>query len=50
VVTAWQARHGTVPDLVWADGHNHISEIASLGVDDGALGNALRRFVARNTL
>jgi hypothetical protein len=39
-----------VPDLVWTDGHNHISEIASLGVDEGALGDSLRRFVVRNAL
>lgn len=45
VVSAWQARHGRVPNLVFAQGHNHISEIASLGVDDDALGVALARFV-----
>jgi acetyl esterase/lipase len=49
VVRAWSARHGTVPSLVWVEGHNHISEIASLGVDETALGTALRRFIARHT-
>jgi hypothetical protein len=30
---------------VWVEGHNHISEIASLGIDEDALGTPLRRFV-----
>ncbi|MGH3278319.1 MAG: alpha/beta hydrolase [Trebonia sp.] len=50
VVTAWQERHGTVPDLVWVDGHNHMSAVASLGVDEPALGVPLARFVDRHTL
>ena len=48
VVAAWLARHGTTPHLVWAEGHNHISEIASLGIDD-ALGTQLGRFIDRIT-
>jgi acetyl esterase/lipase len=48
-VQAWQAKHGTVPDLVWVDGHNHMSAIASLGIDEPALGVALRRFIQRST-
>jgi acetyl esterase/lipase len=48
-VTAWTARHGTVPDLVWMDGHNHMSAVGSLGVDEPALGMALARFVERHT-
>ena len=48
VVAAWLARHGVTPQLVWAEGHNHISEIASLGVDD-ALGTQLCRFIDRVT-
>jgi triacylglycerol lipase len=44
-VAAWRTRHGTVPNLAYAQGHNHISEIASLGVDDSALGVALARFI-----
>jgi len=47
VVAAWQETHGTVPNLVYVAGHNHISEIGSLGVDDPALGTALARFIDR---
>jgi hypothetical protein len=49
IVSAWQQRHGTVPDLVWVEGHNHMSTIASLGIDEAALGTALARFIERNT-
>jgi acetyl esterase/lipase len=49
VVSAWLGRHGTVPDLVWVEGHNHMSTIASLTVDEPALGTALARFVDRHT-
>jgi len=49
VVAAWLARHGVTPQLVWVEGHNHISEIASLGVDDDALGTQLCRFIERVT-
>jgi triacylglycerol lipase len=49
VVSAWQHRHGTVPDLVWVEGHNHMSTIASLGIDEAALGIALARFTERHT-
>ena len=48
-VAAWLARHGVTPQLVWVEGHNHISEIASLGVDDDALGTQLCRFIERVT-
>jgi acetyl esterase/lipase len=48
-VAAWAARHGTVPDLVWVDGHNHMSAVPSLGVDEAALGVPLARFVERHT-
>jgi len=48
-VAAWAARHGTVPDLVWVDGHNHMSAVGSLGVDEAALGVPLARFVERHT-
>lgn len=47
-VAAWLARHAAVPNLAFAQGHNHISEIASLGVDDDALGVALARFIDTN--
>lgn len=49
VVSAWQDRHGTVPDLVWVEGHNHMSTIASLGIDEPALGVPLARFIERST-
>jgi triacylglycerol lipase len=49
VVSAWLGRHGTVPDLVWVEGHNHMSTIASLTIDEPALGTALARFVERHT-
>jgi alpha/beta hydrolase fold len=49
VVSAWLARHGTVPDLVWVAGHNHMSTAGSLTVDEAALGTALTRFVDRHT-
>lgn len=49
VVSAWLERHGTVPDLVWVEGHNHMSTIGSLTVDEAALGTALARFIDRHT-
>lgn len=49
VVAAWQERHGTMPDLVWMDGHNHMSAVASLGVDEPALGVPLARFIDHHT-
>jgi acetyl esterase/lipase len=49
VVGAWMGRHRQLPCLAWVDGHNHISEIASLGVDEDALGTQLARFIARVT-
>ena len=49
LTAAWFARHGTVPQVVWSEGHNHISQIGSIGVDDLALGAPLARFVARVT-
>ena len=48
-VAAWLAGHGTVPDLVWVDGHNHMSAIPSLGIDEPALGIPLARFIDRHT-
>ena len=46
---AWRARHGTMPNLAWIDGHNHMSAVGSLGVDEAALGVPLARFVERHT-
>jgi triacylglycerol lipase len=49
VTSAWHAAHGQMPAMAWVEGHNHISEIASLGIDEEALGVALARFLARVT-
>jgi acetyl esterase/lipase len=49
VVSAWLGRHGTLPDLVWVEGHNHMSTIGSLTIDESALGTALARFIDRHT-
>jgi triacylglycerol lipase len=49
VVAAWQAKHGRTPDLLWVESHNHMSTIASLGIDDAALGVPLARFIERHT-
>jgi acetyl esterase/lipase len=46
---AWFARHGAVPHVIFSEGHNHISQIGSVGVDDLALGAQLARFVNRVT-
>jgi hypothetical protein len=35
--------------VIWSEGHNHISQIGSVGVDDLALGAQLARFVNRVT-
>jgi len=49
VAAAWVPRHAAMPNIVWIDGHNHMSAIGSLGVDEAALGVPLARFVDRNT-
>jgi predicted esterase len=49
LTVAWMEAHGAVPQVVWSEGHNHISQIGSIGVDDLALGAQLARFVARVT-
>lgn len=49
LVAAWFAHNGVVPNLIFSAGHNHISEIGSVGVDDLALGAPLARFVNRVT-
>ncbi len=49
LTAAWFGRHGSVPQVVWSEGHNHISQIGSIGVDDLALGAQLARFVNRVT-
>jgi acetyl esterase/lipase len=49
VASAWYAAHRRMPAMAWVEGHNHISEIASLGIDEDALGVALARFAAAVT-
>jgi triacylglycerol lipase len=49
LTAAWFAKKGTVPPVIWSEGHNHISQIGSVGVDDLALGAQLARFVNRVT-
>jgi acetyl esterase/lipase len=49
VAAAWLDSRGVLPDLVWLDGHNHMSAVGSLGVDEPALGLPLARFVERHT-
>jgi len=44
-IEAFMHRHGTLPPLVYALGHNHISEIAAIGIDDEPLGVPLLRFI-----
>lgn len=41
---AFVHQNGTLPPLAYLQGHNHISEIAALGVDDESLGTPLLRF------
>ena len=49
LVAAWFAARQATPNLVWVAGHNHISGIGSVGVDDAALVAPLARFVNRVT-
>jgi triacylglycerol lipase len=49
LVAAWFAAHQVTPNLVWVAGHNHISGIGSVGVDDAALAAPLARFINRVT-
>jgi acetyl esterase/lipase len=49
LTAAWFARKTAVPQVIWSEGHNHISQIGSVGVDDLALGAQLARFVNRVT-
>ena len=49
VVAAMSRRRRVMPPFVWVSGHNHFSEILTLGVDDEAFGNALARFLRRWT-
>ena len=38
-----------MPHLIYSEGHNHVSQIGSVGVDDLAMGAQLARFVNRVT-
>jgi acetyl esterase/lipase len=49
LVSAWVTQHAAMPPLVWVEGHNHMSTIGSLTVDEAALGVALARFIDRHT-
>jgi len=49
LVAAWSAAKREVPQVIFSEGHNHISQIGSIGVDDLALGAQLARFVSRVT-
>ena len=49
LVAAWSAAKGEVPHVIFSEGHNHVSQIGSIGVDDLALGAQLARFVDRVT-
>jgi hypothetical protein len=50
LIAAWFANKGAVPNVIFSEGHHHISQIGSVGVDDLALGAQLARFVNRVTL
>jgi arylformamidase len=49
LTSAWFTARRAMPNMVWVAGHNHISGIGSVGVDDAALGAPLARFVTRVT-
>jgi len=49
LTAAWFTARQAMPNMVWVAGHNHISGIGSVGVDDAALGAPLARFVTRVT-
>jgi acetyl esterase/lipase len=50
LTAAWYAAKGAVPHVIYSAGHNHISQIGSVGVDDLAMSAQLARFVNRVTL
>jgi acetyl esterase/lipase len=49
LTAAWYAAKGEVPHVIYSAGHNHISQIGSIGVDDLAMGAQLARFANRVT-
>lgn len=44
-IGAFLRRDGTLPPIAYAQGHNHISEIAAFGIDDEPLAAPLLRFI-----
>ena len=47
LITQLYLRNRLIPPMVWAPGHNHVSYVLGLGVDDDSvLDNAVRRFIA----
>jgi acetyl esterase/lipase len=48
LVRAWLDEHGAAPQLVWVEGHNHMSTAGSLTIDEPALGVPLARFIDRH--
>ncbi len=49
LTAAWFAAKGEVPHVIYSAGHNHVSQIGSVGVDDLAMGAQLARFIDRVT-
>jgi triacylglycerol lipase len=49
LTAAWYAAKGEVPHVIYSTGHNHVSQIGSIGVDDLAMGAQLARFINRVT-
>ena len=45
LIAAHQTRHGVLPRFIQVEGHNHVSEIVSLGIDDAILSAALLQFI-----
>jgi acetyl esterase/lipase len=47
LMTQLYLRNRLIPPMVWAPGHNHVSYVLGLGVDDDSvLDDAVRRFIA----
>ena len=47
LMTELYLRNRLIPPMVWAPGHNHVSYVLGLGVDDDSvLDDAVRRFIA----
>jgi acetyl esterase/lipase len=46
---AFAGHDGTLPPFAYVQDHNHVSEVAALGIDDEPLGIPLLRFIERVT-